>query len=384
MLKDIKGMRLASGALGCMLLGLSVGFLGCQRAPQSQQQAAVSSPASPVEEGLTAENVTLEQKDKNGQPLWKLEAAKTKYSKERKYVYLEGVKGNLYQDGKIVLQVRSRLGELEENGKKVLLKDQIVAIDPRNQAVMKADEFEWRPEEDVAIARKNLTGSNGNINASATEGRYQSRSQRLELLGQAKAIAKDPALQLQAERLLWEIPTKVVSSDRPIAVDRYQGKNVSDRLVAKKGQINLATQIATVEGNVELKSLEPKMQIASNSASWNLKNRTVQTNQPTRVLHHQAGFTATGNQGFIDIERQLVRLQGGTQAINLRKKANLYANQLIWQIPQKLLFAEGNVIYDQADPPLHLEGPKATGNLDTQQIEVAGNTGGQVVTEIAP
>lgn len=384
MLNDLKGTRLASSAFGGLLLLSMGGLWGCQRPPQRQQQVEASSPASPVEEGLSAENVTLEQKDKKGQSLWKLEAAKTKYSKERKYVYLEGVTGNLYQDGKIVLQVRSRQGELEENGKKVLLKDQIVAIDPRNQAVMKADEFEWRPEEDVALARKNLTGSNGNVNASALEGRYQTRSQRLELLGKVKAISKDPALQLQTEQLLWEIPTKVVSSDRPLTIERYQGKNVSDRLVAKKGQINLATQIAVVEGNVELKSLEPKMQIASNSASWNLKNRTVQTNQPTRVLHHQAGFTAIGNQGFIDIERQLVRLQGGTQAINLRKKATLYANQLIWQIPQQLLFAEGNVVYDQAEPPLHLEGPKATGNLATQQIEVAGNTGGQVVTEIAP
>lgn len=385
MLQNGKRTGLAScTACGLMLLSLWT-TTGCQRAPQSQQQnASPASPASPVEEGLVAENATIEQQNKKGQPLWKINAKQAKYLKERKYVQLEGVTGNLYQDGQVILQVRAKKGEVEEDGQKILLKEQIVAVDPRNKAVFKAEEFEWRPEEDLAIARKNLTGSNANVNASATEGRYKSRSQQMELLGQVKAIAKDPALQLRTERLLWELKQNKVSSDRPLEIDRYQAKTTSDRLVANKGQINLATKIATVEGNVELKSLNPKMQIASNAATWNLNARTVQTNQPVQIIHHQEGFSATGNQGFIDLERQVARLQGGTQGINLRKPANLYANQLIWQIPQKLVQAEGNVIYNQTSPPLHLEGPRATGNLETQQITVASDTKGQVVTEIIP
>lgn len=357
----------------------------CQPKKQAQQSTETpAASASPVEEGLVAENATLEQQNEKGQPMWKINAGKATYFKERKYVQLEDVTGNLYQDGKPILQVRAKKGEIEEDGKKIVLKEQIVAVDPRNQAVFKTEELEWRPEEDVAIARKNLTGTNANIKAEATEGRYLSRSQRLELSGSVKAIAKDPALQLRAEKAVWEIPEQKIASDRPIAIERYQDKTVSDRLVADQGQWNLATQIATVQGNVELKSLTPKMQIASNSAVWNLKTRTVQSNQPIQIIHHQEGFSVTGNQGAIDLEQQIAHLRGGAQGSNLRKPAKIYADQLVWNISKQLLQAEGNVVYDQSDPPLHLTGPRATGNLQTQQISVASETQGQVVTEITP
>ncbi|MDY7012411.1 MAG: LPS export ABC transporter periplasmic protein LptC [Cyanobacteriota bacterium] len=359
-------------------------MVACQPKKQAQPPAATPTPTSPVEEGLVAENATLEQQNEKGQPLWKINAARATYLKERKYVQLEDVTGNLYQDGKPILQVRAKKGEIEEDGQKILLKEQIVAVDPRNQAVFKAEELEWRPKEDVAIARQKLTGSNANVKASATEGRYLSRSQRLELSGSVKAIAKEPALQLRGDKAVWEIPEKKITSDRKLEIERYQGKTVIDRLVADKGQWNLATQIATVQGNVELKSLEPKMQIASNAAIWNLKTRTVQTRQPVQIVHHQEGFSVTGNQGFIDLDRQVARLQGGARGINLRKQANIYADRLIWQIAKQLLQAEGNVVYDQSDPPLHLTGPRATGNLETQQISVASETHGQVVTEIMP
>jgi LPS export ABC transporter protein LptC len=385
MLKKHPRTDLANWRVGGLVLALLWALVACQPKPQTQQQnTPQATPTSPVEEGLVADNATLEQKDRKGQPLWKINAARTRYLKERKYVQLEGVTGNLYQDGKVILQVRAKKGEIEGDGQKIVLREQIEAVDPRNQAIFKAEELEWRPDEDLAIARKNLSGSNANVNATATEGRYKSRSQQMELIGQVKAIAKEPALQLRSERLVWEIKQNKIGSDRKLDLDRYKGKTVSDRLVADKGQINLATQIATVEGNVELKSLEPKMQIASNAATWNLKASTVQTNQPVQILHHLEGFSVTGNQGFIDLNQQVALLQGGVRGINLRKQANLYSDRLTWQIAQKLLHAEGNVIYDQSNPPLHLTGPKATGNLETQKITVASINRGQVVTEIVP
>ncbi|MDY6782715.1 MAG: LPS export ABC transporter periplasmic protein LptC [Cyanobacteriota bacterium] len=388
MLKNVRRRGWVNWTVGGFVGILLSTTAACQTQKQAQQPtetpASPASPASPVEEGLVADRATLEQQNEKGQPMWKINAGKATYLKERKFVRLENVTGNLYQDGKPILQIRAKTGEIEEDGKKIVLKEDIVAVDPRNQAVLKTEELEWRPEEDVAIARKNLTGTNANIKASATEGRYESRSQRLELTGSVKAIAKEPALQLRGEKAVWEMAEKKITSDLPLEIERYQEKTVSDRLTANKGQWNLATQVATVQGNVELKSLDPKMQIASNSAVWNLKTRAVQTNQPVQIVHHQEGYSVTGNQGFIDLEQQVVRLQGGAQGSSLRKQAKIYANQLVWQISQQLLQAEGNVVYDQSDPPLHLTGPKATGNLETQQISVASETKGQVVTEITP
>ncbi|MBE9115067.1 LPS export ABC transporter periplasmic protein LptC [Lusitaniella coriacea LEGE 07157] len=383
MLKKIRSKRrtIAPGVFPLVLLLV----VACRQQPPAEPQAQPESPTQEqIEKGLVARNATIEQTNEEGETLWKINVEQAVYDQDKKNVKLKQITGDLYQDDKVILQVRAQNGEIENEGEKILLRDKVVAIDPRNKAVFKSEELEWKPKEDSIAVRRNLVGSNANINASATEGKYFSREQKLELNGQVKATSKEPPLQMRAEGLVWEIVPKIVKSDRAIAIDRYQGKTITDRLVSDKGQLNLGTKIATVEGNVELKSTNPPMQIATSLAVWNITTRTVQSDRPVQAIHRKDQFSVTGNQGVIDLNAQVARMSGGIHGISTPRKANLYANQLVWQIPQQTLNAKGNVVYNQADPPLHLKGPQAIGKLKDQRIAIVSDKKERVVTEITP
>jgi lipopolysaccharide export system protein LptA len=110
--------------------------------------------------------------------------------KTKKQLGLRIQAGDLFQDGKVVLQVSADSGEIEEDGQKVFLKGQITATDTRNGAVLRGDELEWRPKEDLLVVRNNLKGNHPQLQATAKEGRYFTRKQQVELLGQVAAYQK--------------------------------------------------------------------------------------------------------------------------------------------------------------------------------------------------
>jgi len=344
--------------------------------------------ATTIEGTLVFNNVTLDQADEKGRPLWKVKAKQATYTKDKNTAQIEKPTGDLYQDGKIVLQVSANSGEVQirQTGNKIFLKGQITATDIRNGAVFKGDELEWSPKDDLLVVRNNLKGSHPQLQASAKEARYFTRKQHLELFGQVAAIAKDPDFQMKTEHLLWQIKEQQAIADKRIQIERYKVNTVTDRVEADQSQVDLKTKIATLKQNVQVTSIEPPVLMSSNSAVWNLKARTVVSEQPVRILHQTENAIITANQGQVDLERKVANLTGGVQGINNKNQANLYANQMAWEIQTQKIQASGNVIYKQVNPPFNVTGPTAVGKLQDQSIVVSGGgTGGsRVVTEIIP
>lgn len=377
--RRFQAVLISSLAIGC---GLAIASCRNDPNPPTSDPQAVQ---EQIEEGLVLENATLEQSDETGQVLWKINAEKATYSKDKKLVKLEQIKGDLYQDGEVVMQVTSKSGDIEENSQIVRLHEDIVAIDPRNQAIFKGQELEWRPQEDVAIVSEDVSGTNDNFEVKAQKGRYFSRTQQMELTGEVAGIAKEPPLQIKTEAVTWDIENKMVKSEVKMAIDRYEDKTVTDRVVADQGEVNLASKIVILTKNVELKAVEPPVQIASNQAIWNVEERSVRSPQPIQVVHLAENFTVTGNKGFIDLENQIARFEGGIRGISTKQQANLTADSLVWEIPKQLLNAKGNVYYTQSDPPLELTGQQATAKLEAQSVKIASNDRkGRVTTHITP
>ncbi len=69
---------------------------------------------------------------------------------------MTGIKGDLFTDGKIVLQVSADKGEIQKDGEIVILRQNIIAVDPRNKAVIRSNEAEWRPKESLLVFVKTL------------------------------------------------------------------------------------------------------------------------------------------------------------------------------------------------------------------------------------
>ena len=376
----------------CRVLGISfltfVLLAACNSPNRTAKKLKQDTKVTTIEGTLVFNNVTLDQADEKGRPLWKVKAKQAIYTKDKKTAEIEKPTGDLFQDGKVVLQVAADKGEVQirETGNKIFLKGQISATDIRNNAVFKGDELEWSPKEDLLVVRNNLKGNHPQLQATAKEARYFTRTQQVELLGQVAAIAKNPDFQMKTERLLWQIKEQLANSDKRIQIERYKVKTVTDRVEADQSQVNLKTKIATLQKNIQLTSIEPPVLMSTNSAIWNINARTVVSDQPVKIVQTVENFVITANQGQVDLERKVANLTGGVQGINNKNQANLYANQMTWDIPTQKIQASGNVIYKQVNPPFNVSGPTAVGKLQDQSIVVSGGgtSGSRVVTEIIP
>jgi LPS export ABC transporter protein LptC len=375
--------RVTRSLLGISLLSL----YACQQPSPAKQKAQPQgdrASASASETRLTLNDAILEQADDIGRSLWKIKAEKSIYSKDRETANLENITGNLFQDGKIVLQISAKEGEVQKNGEVVFLKKDIIARDPRNNAVVEGDEVEWHPKQNLLIIKKNLIGNHPNMVVSATEGKYNTRTERLELQGKVVATAKEQKLQLKTEELFWEVTKDKIIADRPLQITRYQGQIVTDRINADRGFVTLKNNTAHLKQNVELKSLKPLTQIATNSLQWNYETRIAICNEPVRVVNSQDKITVTGNRGEVDLQKEIAKFQGGVKGVSIENQSKLYSNNLTWKIKTQIVEAMGNVIYDRVNPKLNLTGDKAVGKLQDNSVVVTSNDRQRVITNIIP
>lgn len=358
-----------------------------------QQQTNVNKPSNAktdeqssldIESRLVLNNATLEQSNAEGKSLWKIQVKKALYSRDKEIAQLEKVKGNIYQDGKIVLYISADKGEVYKDGEEIFLKENIIATDPRNGAVIRSQEVEWRPKDSLLIVRKDLKGSHAQLEATAKEGKYQTIEQKLELRGDIVATAREPKLQLKTEHLTWTIPTHKLMGDRSLKVTRYQDKIITDQIVTDSSQVDLKAKTVTLQQNIEFKSLEPPLQIASNRIIWNYETRIVTSDDPIQLLDTQAQISITGNRAQVDLNKKIAHLSDGVQGINNKTQAKLYAKELDWNIPTQVVSAIGNVIYQQINPVFNLTGDKAVGVLRDNSVVVTSNSPTRVVTEIYP
>ncbi|MEH2232147.1 MAG: LPS export ABC transporter periplasmic protein LptC [Nostoc sp.] len=362
---------------------LVFGLVACggKSSPTSQENTADS---SNKDSNLTFFDVTLEQADEVGRPIWKVRAKTAQYTKEKQIGQAESPYGELYQDGKIVYQIKADVADIEQDGKQLFLKGKIFATDPSNGIVLQGNELEWRPKEDLLIVRNKINGTHKKLQAVAQEVRVKTREQRMEFSGGVIANSIDPQMQVRTEHLIWNIKEEKLIGDRPLEIDRYKDNKISDRGKGNSAEVNLKTKIATVQKNAQLDLLDPPMQISSNSMTWNMNTETVTTNSPTRMFQRAENVTVTANQGEMKIRQKTVYLKGNVNAVGQRRQS-LRSNTLTWYLDNKLVEAQGNVVYRQVDPPLNFVGETAVGNLQTENIVVkGGSSSGRVVTEIIP
>lgn len=347
----------------------------------AEKIAQDSKQAADFDNSLTFNAVTLEEFDNKGRLWWKVKATQASYSKDKKIARLQQPAGEFFQDGKSVLQVKGQQGEVQQNGQTIFLRGKITATDTRDGLVMQGDELEWQPRNDLVIVRNNLTGTHRQLKIAAKEGRLFTRTQRLELQGGVKAQATNPDLKFQSERLVWQIKQQTLASDRPLQIDRFNKTVLTDRASANQGVADLKAKTITLKQNARLTLVDPPVQLASNDIVWNLQGQTIASDQLLTIDNQQQQVTLSGNEGRIDLKSKMLYLAGDVRGVGEKNQSQLNSDRLNWNIATQKFEADGNVRYQQGQPPLNLSGPRATGTLRDQNILVSG---GRVVTEFTP
>ncbi|MBW4657311.1 MAG: LPS export ABC transporter periplasmic protein LptC [Drouetiella hepatica Uher 2000/2452] len=375
-------------ALLLLVLALTLNTSCRQGSQATKKLAEDSSAAQQASSNLTFDNITLEQADDGGQILWKVKAKQAIYSPDQKIANVISPDGDIYQNGKAIYHVQAQRGEVLKDGDRIFLRGQVVATDLKSGAVLRGDELEWRPKPDVMTIRGNLRGTHTKLKMSSNQAKLMNRQRRMELSGQVIALTQqEPKARMQSERLIWEMDKDLVTSDRPVQVQRIQGDRAIDQAEGQQAEANLTTKIIKLKQNANLVLFDPPLQIAGNSLIWDLSKQTLVADQPVTILHRQKQITVTANAGQMDLTPKIGRLNGNVHAVNPQNQSELFTDRLVWDMPTQRMNADGNITYNQNDPPATLRGARALGRLDNNTMVVSGGTeggDGRVVTEIVP
>ena len=369
-------------AFNLLLMTLLTGVGGCfNRSQTADKLRADTKEIQRFDSNATFNDVTLEQADDRGKLWWKVKAKQASYSKDQKSAVIQDPKGELYQDGKPVFQIAASTGEVKGDGKSIFLKGKIIATDIRDGTILKGDELEWRPTEDVLFVRNHVTGTHKQMQFSAQEGRVLTRGRTMELFRQIVAASKVPDLQIKTEHLTWDVKGETVIGDRPLQIEQYKNGVLSDRGSADKGIVDLKAKTVNLQQNAQLDFKEKGVQVSSNSLLWNLDLQTLTSSQPITILNPPQQVTLNANQGQMDLQKNTVDLVGNVRGIGQKNQSKLDADRVLWFITTQQFEATGNVNYRQENPPFSLAGPRASGKLDDQQVAV---NGGRVELQITP
>ncbi len=418
-----RAIALHQGGGRYAVLGLLVLLLGaCGGGNKTADKIAKDTQqVQDFDNSLTFNAITLEEFDDKGRLWWKVKAKQASYSKDKKIAQIQEPDGEFFQDGKSIIKVKAKSGEVKQNGQTILLQGEITAIDTRDGLTLKGTQLEWEPRKDKLVMRNKLTGTHTDMKVAAQEATYLSRARRVELKGEVTAMSTKPQVQFKGDRLLWLIQKQQVQSfagsQQPVQIVRYKDKQPTDQAQSDQLNFDLKTNVATLTKNAQVAFVKPPMVLSSPSIVWNLERQTVASDQPLTVVNRDQQLTLTGNSGALDLSKNTANLLGGITIVSQRQQLNLAADAGRWDLQANMAYltgnvrgtstrnaanittdrldlnlvtqdflADGNVVYQQASPVLNLAGPRARGRLQDQASIVVdgGNTGGRVVTEFVP
>jgi len=357
----------------------------CQQDRTANKLAQDSKRVEEFDNSLTFNAVTLEEFDQQGRLWWQMKAKTAVYSKDKKNAKIDAPKGQLFQDGKAIMDVTAKNGEVQQDGKTIFLRGDVVAVNTRDGVVMKGDEVVWQPEKDLLIVRNNVSAvQEKKMQVTAKEGQFFTRDRRLELMGQVVAVSVEPEeAKFQSDRITWQIDKEALAMDKPLQIDRSKDKVPLDRAVAQKGSVNLKTKVATLQQSAQVVRANPPVEVSSDSLVWNYQNQTIVSDKPVSMIDRQKNSALTGNQGSLDMKTNVITMNGNVRAVGEQNRA-LTCENLVFNLTTQQFQAEGNVFFQQASPPVALSGPRASGNLQDQTVVDGGSTGGRVTTEFIP
>jgi LPS export ABC transporter protein LptC len=420
--------RLPRGILLLLLLALTGCFGQTRPAPKTQS----GNDLEKFDNSLRFSNVTLEQADEQGKLWWKVKAVEAIYNKDKKIAAVEKPEGELYQDGKPIFKVVADKGEVIQDGKSIMLRGKITATDLKDGTILQGQEIEWKPTEDKLFVRKQFVGNHKQMRITGDEGLFLPRKREAEVKGKviADVIQPDPKgtqpepkpepkstpsstptsstaptpsasptpqplpsldpnkprMQMQTTLLKWQIDRQLITADQPLKIDRIINGQVTDRATAETGAYDMKAEIATLKQNAEVILQAQSTQVKSNELVWQTKAQLVQANQPINIMNDVQKITMNADRGNLNVLEQKATLTGHVKGLSLQNQANVSADNLIWFLLNQTFEATGNINYQQINPPFNLMGTKASGMLQTQEVEISGGpeSDNRVVTEIVP
>ncbi len=368
----------------CISFVCAIGMCAMGGCSITKPQATNSPKPSPIEAKLELDNLSFEQVDKQGKPWWKVRAERGEYTPDRKIAKVTNLNGDLYQDGQVILHVTAKTGEIGQGGDKFVLHGDVIAKETRNNLTIVGQEVEWQPKVDVLTIRDRVQANHPQFQANASEGKYFSRKQQLDLSGKITGLYNDPRLAMQTEQMTWLVKQQKVIGERPVQIQRYQSQKITSQVTANRFDTALDRKVVNLQGKVQLNAIDPLIQVNGDAFSWNFDREVVTTDRPLTILHQKEAALFNANAGELDLKASTATLTGNVRGATTRNQAKLRADRLVWQMTSQQIVGTGNVVYQQIAPLIKFTGTRGVGRLQDQSIVVSSDNKQQVRTEFVP
>ncbi|MEL7408941.1 MAG: LPS export ABC transporter periplasmic protein LptC, partial [Cyanobacteria bacterium J06558_2] len=246
-------MNLAQLSLKCFSLLLPLLAISVTACQSLTIQPSPPAPEVRSDTQLVLNNAILQQSNQEDNTVWKIKADNIVYSEDKQTAALSQIVGNLWQDDSIILKVSAKRGKIKDNGNTILLNEEVIVSDPRNNSVINSDALEWRPQDNILLIEEALRGTHPNLEVTANSGIYLTDVEQLVVQGDVVATTDQPSLQLTSDRLEWSISQNKVNSPGAIKLARYDAaQNITEKLVSDRAEVDLIAHTATLNQNVEL------------------------------------------------------------------------------------------------------------------------------------
>ena len=176
---------------------------------------------------------------------------------------------------------------------------------------------------------------------------------------------------------LWEIKAKRAeySRDRKIAqITGLEGTffdagKKALRVKAPAGEIRTDERTILLKGGVQGLALERGMTLTADQIRWTPEKKIVIAEGSVVLFDPKQQVEVTGKRMVGDIAIKSVTLEGGVTATSKLRQSKLVCDKAIWQVPEKILKAIGNVVYSQSHPEVvSIQTGQASWNMNKDEL----------------
>ncbi len=399
LLRWLGGLLLLGSLVGC---GWVENWIGDEPPPEPEITGAVR-----------LQNLTLRQTDEQGQILWLLQADGARYrDDDRQQIEIENLRGDLRRDGQTLYTLAAKAVTVRQRNGQLWIEGRTTVTDVAAKGTIVADQFLWQGDRALLQAEKNLQLRYPQ--ATITAQRLEADGQRRELRALKAVQVTSNAPEVEDLRLSTEVLVWQQEQERLIAGMGTPGVTVvstaGDRLRAQEAEWSIAEQRVTLRQAVQLEWQDPNLIAWGDVIQWLLDRQEIVSEAPLRVQYPPQGISGQAQRGilFLVENRALfenARLQSQPQGVQLqaqrltwrisqqqveargqveirRANATLRTAQLLWRIPEQEVEAQGGVFYDQVTPRIQVQGQRAKGWLDRQEVIVSGGVRSQVPVQL--
>ncbi len=219
----------------------------------------------------------------------------------------------VHEDGSLAAQA----GELLEADRVLNLSDEVLIETKDPRMTLSADRGTWQMDEEMILADGNLIveryegeGEAATVvdRGSATKGSLDLGVKLITLEGKAQLVFSDPPVSLGSDRLLWDLPGQVLSSEVPLTIINRENQVA---LLGQRGKFNIADEVLELTGGIEALASANQSRMTADNLTWFVATQTF--NAVGNVVYRQTEpqFVLYGPQAEGKLEDETFVVTGG-------------------------------------------------------------------------